>query len=157
MQCFALHNNWIAELGKIQFTELYYLLTCLEKERSYLQRRGEVFVLCESPSSAFDSKGLLTNALKATILQKERCCILVGSVEPTVMLLLLHRESWLVLRLTGVVTPVGLAVSHPGSGHNRGLATARHSTCGAVHHGTGDAVAGPAAVAAGHPTALFTA
>ena len=110
-------------------------------------------MLCESPSSAFDSKGLLTNALKATILQKERCCILVGSVEPTVMLLLLHRESWLVLRLTGVVTPVGLAVSHPGSGHNRGLATARHSTCGAVHHGTGDAVAGPAAVAAGHPTA----
>ena len=57
------------------------------------------------------------------------------------------------LRLTGVVTPVGLAVINPGTGHNRGLATARHNTCGAVHHGTGDAVAGPAAVAAGHPTA----
>ena len=95
---------------------------------------------------------MLTNALKATILQKERCCILVGSVEPTVMLLS-HRGSWLVLWLTGVATPVGLAVINPGTGHNRGLATARHSTCGAVHHDTGDAVAGPAAVAAGHPTA----
>ena len=29
----VLHNNWIVELGKIQFTELYYLMVCLRKER----------------------------------------------------------------------------------------------------------------------------
>jgi hypothetical protein len=37
-------NNWIAELGKVQFTELYYYLcACLKKEEGYLQR-GEVYL-----------------------------------------------------------------------------------------------------------------
>ena len=38
VQCGALHNNWIIELGKIQFTELYYLFNCyLLGKRNYLQ------------------------------------------------------------------------------------------------------------------------
>ena len=47
----------------------------------------------------------------------------------------------------------GLAVSHPCTGHNRGLATARRNTCGAAHRATGGTATGPAAVAAGQPTA----
>jgi len=38
MQCGALHHNWIADLGKIQFTELYCLLIyCLLQDCNSLQ------------------------------------------------------------------------------------------------------------------------
>ena len=50
MQCGALHNNWITELGKMQFTELYYLLVCLlreERREANYRGRGEVFIARE--------------------------------------------------------------------------------------------------------------
>ena len=36
-------NNWIAELGKIQFTELYYYLCAYLQKENYLVR-GEVYL-----------------------------------------------------------------------------------------------------------------